>query len=554
MSPAVVAALCYCLITALLFRNLLPVLTTSLYSDLGDPLLNCAVLEWNARHLPLTNAWWNFPSFAPLSGVTAFTEHLLGAYPLASPVIWITGNPVLAYNVVLLLCFPLNGIATFVLVRELTGSAFAAFVAGLAFAFAPFHAEHLSHLQTLMAFGMPLALFGLHRYLIAGRRAGLAWFALGWLSALLSNAYMLAFFPILVVLWLVWFFRATEWRRSVHVGVVAMLATAVVLPLLRGYYVRQTAYAFMRSYTEIKANSADIAALAGISHRAVLWKDWLPSTNYEASLFPGFAIVALAVIGVIAHVRRKPLASPCRSGPVIFYLLGAIAMWLFALGPEPQWHGVPSMLKYGPYWLLLRLPGAQSIRVPARAWLPATLCLAVAAGFGAAYLASNGRTKRVLGVLALLMLAEGWFFDGTIRAPEPMLNGVIPAGAVVLDLPIGVESANTSAEYRAVLGKYRVVNGYSGYTPAHIGGLREALANHRSAAFDGFRRLADLYVIVRPDVDQPFVDWLETQDGIERVPDTSGSRLYRLPRSSTDPLPPMPLPLPGASRVAFAIH
>lgn len=548
------AALCYAAITALLFRNLLPVITTDLYSDIGDPLLNCAVLDWNATHIPLTTAWWNFPSFAPLSGVTAFTEHLLGAYPVASPVIWLTGNPVLAYNVVLLLCFPLNGIATFALVRELTGSAIAAFVAGLAFAFAPFHAEHLSHVQTLMAFGMPFALFGLHRYLTSGQRAGLAWFALGWLSALLSNAYMLVFFPILVALWLSWFFRATEWRRYVSVGTVAILATAAVLPLLRGYYVRQTAYGLVRSYNEIKANSADITALAGISHRALLWKDWLPSTYYETSLFPGFAIVALVLIGVVAHVRRKRPASPARSGAAIFYLVGAIVMWLCALGPEPQWFGVRSTLKYGPYWLLLRLPGAQSIRVPARAWLPATLCLAVVAGFGALYLAGNERTKRVLGVLALIIVAEGWFYDGTMRAPEPVLSGLIPAGAVVLDLPIGEESANTGAQYLAVLGRYRVVNGYSGYTPAHVSGLRDALANHRSAAFDGFRLLADLYVIVRPEVDKPFLDWLETLAGIERMQGASGWKLYRLPRSSTDPLPPMPLPLPRVGRDAFAIH
>jgi hypothetical protein len=547
------AALCYAAITALLFRNLLPVITTDLFSDLGDPLLNCAVLDWNATHIPLTTAWWNFPSFAPLSGVTAFTEHLLGAYPVASPVIWLTGNPVLAYNLVLLLCFPLNGIATFALVRELTGSAIGAFVAGLAFAFAPFHAEHLSHVQTLMAFGMPLALFGLHRYLMSGNRVDLGWFALGWLSALLSNAYMLVFFPILAALWLLWFFRATEWRRFVSVGAVAILATSVVLPLLRGYYVRQAAYGFVRTYNEVKAMSADITALAGISHRAVLWKDWLPNTYYESSLFPGFAIVALVVIAVAARLRRKLPASPSWGGAVIFYLVGAIVMWLFTLGPEPQWSGVRSTLKYGPYWLLLHLPGAQSIRVPARAWLPATLCLAVVAGFGAAYLASHERTKRVLGVLALIVIAEGWFYDGTMRAPEPVLNGLIPAGAVVLDLPIGEESANTGAEYLAVVGGYRVVNGYSGYTPTHFRGLRNALGDHRSAAFDGFRQLADVYVIVRPEVDKPFVDWLETQDGIEPVPGPSGWKLYRLPRSSTDPTPPMPLPLPRAGRVAFAI-
>ncbi|HEX7019841.1 MAG TPA: hypothetical protein VF159_07530, partial [Gemmatimonadaceae bacterium] len=105
------AALCYLLITALLFRNLLPHITTHLFGDLGDPLLNTAILAWNATHVPLTTGWWNFPAFAPLSGITAFTEHLLGAYPLTSPIIWITGNAVLAYNVLELTCFTLNGIA-----------------------------------------------------------------------------------------------------------------------------------------------------------------------------------------------------------------------------------------------------------------------------------------------------------------------------------------------------------------------------------------------------------------------------------------------------------
>jgi energy-coupling factor transporter ATP-binding protein EcfA2 len=121
----------------------------------------------------------------------------------------------------------------------------------------------------------------------------------------------------------------------------------------------------------IVLGGADITALAGISHRALLWKGWLPSTYYETSLFPGFAIVALVLIGVVAHVRRKRPALPSRSGTVTFYLVGAIVMWLFALGPEPQWSGVRATLKYGPYWLLLHLPAAQSIRrTPPRATAP----------------------------------------------------------------------------------------------------------------------------------------------------------------------------------------
>ena len=87
LAPLAIAFSLYSLITALLFRNLLPVLSTHVFSDVGDPILNTAVLAWNAQHVPLTPDWWNFPSFAPLSGMTALTEPLVLAYPLTSPII-----------------------------------------------------------------------------------------------------------------------------------------------------------------------------------------------------------------------------------------------------------------------------------------------------------------------------------------------------------------------------------------------------------------------------------------------------------------------------------
>src|SRR6185503_10918662 len=232
-----------------------------------DPLLNTSILAWNAKHLPLTVDWWNFPAFAPLSGVTAFTEHLLGAYPLTSPIIWVTGNPVLAYNALQLLTLPLNGVAAFALVRELTGSSISAFIGGLAFAFAPFTGEHVSHIQMLMAFGMPLALYGLHRYLKHGATRDLVWFGLGSLNVMMSNAYMLVFFPILMALWTIWFLRRADARRLLAIGVSACVATIPVVPLLIGYHVRQTAYGLFRSYSEIVSQSAGIQSLAGINQR-----------------------------------------------------------------------------------------------------------------------------------------------------------------------------------------------------------------------------------------------------------------------------------------------
>lgn len=442
-SQWVPAALCYFLIAAVLFRHLLPVLSTHLFGDLGDPLLNTAILAWNAKHLPLTAGWWNFPSFAPLSGITVFTEHLLGAYPLTSPIIWLTGNPVLAYNALQLLTLPLSALATFTLVRELTGSWIGAFIGGLAFAFAPFTGEHASHIQMLMAFGMPLALYGLHRYLKYGAARDLVWFGLGWLSVALSNAYMLVFFPILFVLWAMWFLRRTDARRWLAVVVAAGVATLPIVPLLIGYHLRQVAYGLYRGYPEILAQSAGIQSLSGIAQRAVLWAGWLPNTYYEQALFPGFAIIALVAIGIAASLFSRDYRSWRRV--VLFYFAAAVVMWTFTLGPEVRWSGVRVPPNYGPYWLLMQLPGVQSIRVPSRAWLPATLCLAVCAGFGAAWLATRRRTRWAIAPVIMLMVAEGWFVDPSVQVPTA-LPLFIPPPAQVLDLPISAGFGNAEAQ------------------------------------------------------------------------------------------------------------
>ena len=110
-----------------------------------------------------------------------FTEHLLLTYPVASPVIWLSGNPVLAYNIVSFVAMPLNGIAAYALARELTGSSAAAFIAGLAFMCAPYQSVHLSHVQQMTSFEMPFALLWLHRYFRTKRRLALVWFGVGWL-------------------------------------------------------------------------------------------------------------------------------------------------------------------------------------------------------------------------------------------------------------------------------------------------------------------------------------------------------------------------------------
>jgi hypothetical protein len=140
------------LITGILGRDVLANLGSTIANDPGDPLLTAAILKWNATHIPFTDAWYQFPIFYPTRDTLTFSEHLLGLSVIASPIYWLTQNTVVTYNVVLLLTFPLCAMAMYALVLRLTGSVPGAFIAGLAFAFAPYRMSQLPHIQMLATF------------------------------------------------------------------------------------------------------------------------------------------------------------------------------------------------------------------------------------------------------------------------------------------------------------------------------------------------------------------------------------------------------------------
>ena len=101
----------YTLLAAVMTWPLLRDMGTRLAGDQGDPLLNTAILVWNATTTPFTGQWYNAPHYFPTLGTTTFTENLLGLYPISTPIYWLTHNPLLAYNVALFLTWPLSGLA-----------------------------------------------------------------------------------------------------------------------------------------------------------------------------------------------------------------------------------------------------------------------------------------------------------------------------------------------------------------------------------------------------------------------------------------------------------
>jgi len=130
--------------------------------------------------------------------------------------------------------------------------------------------------------------------------------------------------------------------------------------------------------------------------------------------------------------------------------------------------------------------------------------------------------------LAVVIVAESWFVGPVVPVPVPV-QLYLPDDAVVLDLPI-TAAFNADAQYRAVMGNYRVVNGYSGYSPPDYLELVAAINEQRSPVFTPFRRRADLYVIVPvDDVAPSVVPWLDMQPGVEHVMQLADVKVYRLP-------------------------
>lgn len=444
-------------ITALTLLSAWPLLRhfgSSLPSDLGDPILNTWIFWWNTKAVPLTAAWWSAPMFVPMPGAFALSEALLSLVPLAVPLQWLGVSPVATHNALFLLSYPAAGLGAYLLAFTITRRRDAAFIAALAYAFAPYRIAQLSHIQMEWSCWMPLALAALHDYLDTRRARALAAFGVCWMLNGFTNGYFLVFFPILVGLWILWFARRRD--QVLAIGATAALATLPIVPMLIGYARWQHLFGLSRQIGEIRAFSADLTALFAVSPRAWLPSHWLFAPGPEGELYPGLAILALTVVGVALALRRTragrwtwprqtmialavvaaalaigvilsggaelrvgPLAlsvhRPSRlltlafwlafftfaSSPTLrrawaarsvlgFYVVAAAAMYFFALGPEPH-VGATQVIYKPPYAWLIYLPGFDSVRVPARFGLLMLLCLVQAAAIVFARLTA-GRT------------------------------------------------------------------------------------------------------------------------------------------------------------------
>lgn len=286
---------------------------SSAVSDPGDPWLLAWSLEWDIRGM-LANprTLFHAPIFHPSPWTFAFSENVLGIALITIPLYFLGADPILTYNVAILLGFALSGYGAWVLARMVTGSIPAALLGGIFYAFVPYRFDQLSHLQHVWGGAIPLLVAGTLWYTRrpgwkTATAVGVVFFVNG-----LINIHWLLFGSFAAVLSLVLqaAVRGTlsKLRFWGPVAVSLLVASLLLLPVL-------TPYQKMSEHYGVKRGKGEA------SHYSATWTDWLApsarnklygsfeivsSTTAERSLFPGLLALLLAGSCLVA-VRRTDL-------------------------------------------------------------------------------------------------------------------------------------------------------------------------------------------------------------------------------------------------------
>ena len=474
-----------------------------------DTLVSLYFLHWVAHALTTPGVRvLDAPMFAPYRDTLLLGEYVPAYVPVALLALQLTGNPVVAHNVVLLALYAMTAIGATVLALDVLGTTGPALVVGLGFAYSPRLLDQAYNLQTLSIAWIPWLFLALERFLDQASWAAASGLAMLTIGLALSSLNMLAFAGIGVAVFMATavFDRERRLQRThfVRLAVVTAPMLGVLVAYVWPYARVARAWGLSRTLVEVQQGSARLSGYAQWPPEPLVNRLFhLDGSSPAQSLLPGLTVGVLMILGFVALHRPSPLRFRLRP-----YVAVAGAAFVLALGPtlSTRWGSLPL-----PYWLLYRVvPGFDAIRTPARLVLVGDLGVALLTGAGLIVLLARtprrGRSLTVVGV-ALAVLAESvWVpFPGAVtrldaRALPQVYRwlGTQPSTTVALGVPMGdwVNVAGVAFHLR------RVVNGWASYDPPRYAELVEAMR-----AFPDARTLT-LIRGIRPDVVLVDREWL----------------------------------------------
>lgn len=499
-----VATLAYTVLTFLMALPFSAEPATTILGDVPDAHMYVWTLAWNAHaflNQPLNLFDANI--YHPYANTLGYSENLIGSAFFAAPIIWLTGNVVLATNMTALLTCVLCGTGAYLLARRLHLSIAGAFLCGLIFAFGPPRFIRMGQLHMTAVQWIPFSLAFLHTYFERGRRRDLL-IALGFFSLqALTSGHGAAYLFVATIALLAWQFllgTPIAFRQRLRdFGAAGAYLLAPAVWVMLPYRIAQADAGLLGGYLAgAQPNIESFVASPSRLHQYLQGALWGPfEEEPDAYLFPGILVLVLAATAVV----RWPVKRPLRFNPVAFYLvLAVVSTLMFVAWPFELWLYV--------HWL----PGLSFIRMPSRFIILTMLALAVLAGHGVDRLTARA-PRKVATVTTAAMVAfllgeysaypfAGVPFAINIPAVDRWLDSQ-PKPFVIAEVPVpspgnvgALERHQTQSMFHATAHWQKTIHGYSSLRrPLHDRLYLELTAFPDATSIASLREVGVTYVV-----------------------------------------------------------
>lgn len=278
------------------------------------------------------------------------------------PGVWLAKvvGAVAAYNLVVLISFPLTAVAAYLLARHCALTRASAALAAFAAAFSPFHLAHAAyHPHVAQLQWLPLYLLVLWRCLDRPTSGALALLAGAIAAVTLSNFYggliAAAITPVAVAAY--WFFTMRRAAAPLHRLLVTSAALAIVA-------IAGAGYAFYAAAGALHGDGAVAFARGDLSKYSATWWSYLalPAAHpwfgqrsggttssgahvalLERQVGLGWGLLALSAVALAAAIRHRATGAVLSAVPVLTAI--AIVALLCSIAPPAWLHDILPMFR-----------------------------------------------------------------------------------------------------------------------------------------------------------------------------------------------------------------
>ena len=332
-------SLFFAVISALYLRMSPARFWTALAPDFGDPLFNLSVLRWGASRVSSAfSEFWDPTYFFPVEGVLALSDHLIGPAVLYRLLDAVGLSPAAAYNSLLWIAFAGSGATCHWVLRRSGLSLLGALGGAFIWTFCGFRWSALSHLQVLLALGVPVALWLFHRLLLQPSWPSAGRFLFVYALQLSAGVYLalMLHVSLLAIFWVHAYEFASGPAREVRKAPLAatVAACAAMLgALCAPYLAARESLGVGSPVSELIPYLVTLKSYLSVGART-LYSDAYPDLlKAQAQLWPGFVAAGLCLLGGVAYLRRRLRPKPERresSGWLFLLLLGCCLTALLA--------------------------------------------------------------------------------------------------------------------------------------------------------------------------------------------------------------------------------